>query len=108
VPPRPVAVSVYVEVTLGDTAIDPFTACGPRPLSIVTLVAFVVVQESVEDCPADTVEGFAMKVLVGGGFTVTVADADWVPPGPVAVTVYVVVADGMTPTDPLSGRVPIP
>jgi len=52
----------------------------------------------VEELPAMMVVGFAVMVTVGGGFvvTVTVADADAVPPGPEADAVYVVVEAGLT------------
>ena len=44
-----VAVSVYVVVTVGVTVVEPETGSDPMPLSIVTEVAFVVSQISVED-----------------------------------------------------------
>jgi len=56
-----------VVVTVGETATDPYSACDPIPLSMETEVAFVVVQESVEECPAGTVEGVAAKVIAGSG-----------------------------------------
>lgn len=48
--------------------------------------------------PAVMVVGLAVIVIVGSGFavTVTVADMDALPPGPVADAVYVVVAVGLT------------
>ena len=39
---------------------------------------------------------------------VTVVEAEAVPPGPVAVAVYVVVAVGLTVSDPLAANVPSP
>jgi hypothetical protein len=43
VPPLPVAVRVYVVVSLGDTATAPLAATSPMPWSIVILSALVVV-----------------------------------------------------------------
>src|SRR5579884_104010 len=63
-----------------------------------TLLAFVVVQLRATAWPAATVVGVAVRVAVGpegGGAGVTVTDAlavaGWVPVGPVAVRVNVVV-----------------
>lgn len=78
-------------VAVGATVPDPEVGCAPRPLSILTLVAFVVVHVSVEDCPAVIDVGDAVKVAVGavGGaaVTVTVTCLVVVPPAPVAVSV---------------------
>src|SRR5947209_1599277 len=53
--------------------------------------------------------GVAENEMVGAGWTtVTVAVFVAVPPGPVAVSVYVVVAAGLTPIDPLTGWLPTP
>src|SRR5712664_3578270 len=88
VPPGPIAVSVYVVVTVGCTEVEPESGCDPTPLSMVTVVAFVVVQTSDELCPEAIVLGVAENEIVGGGkFTVTVAVLIAVPPGPVAVRV---------------------
>src|ERR1043165_7150552 len=65
VPPAPDAVSVYVVVEPGVTTIDPLRACAPMPWSIETLVAFVVVHESVEEPPAEIAEGLAVNVALG-------------------------------------------
>jgi len=58
----------------------------------------------VDEAPAATVEGLAERVTVvaAGALTVTVAEAvaGVVPAPPVAVAVYVVVADGVTVCDP--------
>jgi hypothetical protein len=79
------------------------------PLSIVTDVALVVFQISDELWPEAIVLGEAENEIVGGGvFTVTVAVLVIVPPGPVAVSVYVVVPDGLTPTEPDVGLLPTP
>ncbi len=64
-----------------------------------TVVAFVALTVSVDDVSAVTEGGFAVRETVGAGVvaapTVTVADAVAVPPLPVAVAVYVVVAEGV-------------
>jgi len=87
-PPGPEAVIVYVVVVAGVTLTDPLAGCAPTPLSMVTLVAFAVVQLNVELLPAGTLPGVAVKLLtVGNGLTVTVTVDVAVPPGPVAVSV---------------------
>ena len=55
--------------------------------------------------------GCALNVIVGGGpevVTLTTVDATVVPPGPVAIAVYVVVTVGVTFTEPVAGNVPRP
>jgi hypothetical protein len=54
------------------------------------------------------VEGVAVNVIVGRATIVTVACAVEVPPGPVAVSVYVVVCAGETDVEPLAGWEPTP
>jgi len=77
-----------VVVVAGLTLIEPFAGCAPTPLSMVTLVAFVVDQLKVVAPPAGIVAGVAVKLLtVGNALTVTVTVALAVPPGPVAVSV---------------------
>lgn len=49
VPAAFVAVSVYVVVCAGETDREPLAGCEPTPLSIVTEVALVVLQTSVDD-----------------------------------------------------------
>jgi hypothetical protein len=66
----------------------------------VTDVALLAVTVSVEE-PSEVIDvGLAAMETVGAGFvvalTVTVAVEAIVPPAPVAVAVYVVVADGLT------------
>ncbi len=104
-PPGPVAVKVYVLVVPGTTVLEPLEAgvTAPTPWSIDTIVAFVVVHERTVDCVALVSEyGIAVNVQVGGGgggggvVTVTVSEHVTVPPGPVAVPVYVVVYVGAT------------
>ena len=89
VPPGPVAVSVYVVVVVGLTELLPLAARLAPPL-IDTLSASVVVQLKVDNPPAATVVGEAIKVSTvgnpgGAGLTVTVTLEVAVPPVPVAV-----------------------
>jgi hypothetical protein len=67
VPPGPVAVRVYVVVTIGLTETEPMVSCAPLTPLIETVVAFVVVQLSVADCPAAIVNGLAVKTFTVGG-----------------------------------------
>ena len=97
---------------MGETLIDPFTPTFPMPL-IVAEVAFCDVHVSVEVPPAVIVEGLALKVGQEGApggvdCTTTVVTHVALPPGPVTVSVYVVVTFGETLIDPLSGTLPIP
>jgi hypothetical protein len=67
----------------------------------------VICHARVADSPAVIVLGEAVKFNVNGTVTVTVAGAE-VPPGPVAVSVYVVVAfTGMPAKDPEVGSGPV-
>ena len=77
-------------VAVGETLVEPFAPKVPPPLSIETLVASVVVHESVELFPLVMDEGVAVKletVGAAGAVTVTVTVPVFVPPGPVAVRV---------------------
>jgi hypothetical protein len=78
-------------VAVGDTVTEPFGCTAPTPLSIVTVVAFVLDQVKVDDCPAEMLAGFALMVTVGAPVvlaTVTVAvDVAVAPFAPVAVAV---------------------
>ena len=58
------------------------------PLTL-TWVAFVATIVSVDELPTTMLVGFAVMVMVGAGFpvTVTVVDAETLPPEPVAVVV---------------------
>lgn len=101
VPPGPFTVRVYVVVVEGCTVMLPpdtgWTA--PIPLSMLADVAFVVDQVRVAVCPWLMLLGDAVRLAVGGDCpvpTVTIACAVIVPPGPVAVRVYVVLAEGCT------------
>ncbi len=89
VPPDPVAVAVYVVVAEGVTVVVPVAPNVPMP-EMVTEVAFVELQLSVELCPTVIEEGFAVSCTVGaveGADTVTVAELVAVPLEPVAVAV---------------------
>ena len=103
-----VAVIVYVVVTLGVTLVDPFTSTGPIPWSMLTLSAAVEVHVRVDVDPALIAEGSAEILTVGSVFTVTVTLLVTDPNVFVAVTVYVVVALGVTLVVPLSATDPIP
>jgi hypothetical protein len=63
-------------------------------------VAFVTGTVKVDEVPAMTTAGFAPMLTVGAGYTVTVVLDETVPPNPVAVAVYVVVAVGVTDCAP--------
>lgn len=67
-------------------------------------------QVRVDDPPVEIFVGEAESVAVGAldGCTVTVEAAVTVPPLPVAVNVYVVVADGLTFIDPDAATAPMP
>src|ERR1041385_8348140 len=108
-PSGPVAVNVYVVVTVGVTTRLPLVGrFVPTPL-ISTRVAFSVVQDNVEDSPETMLVGVASKRTISGfegpgvlTVTVTVAVADL--PLPVAVKVYVVVVAGVTVAVPCNRR----
>jgi hypothetical protein len=90
VPPDPVQASRYVVVLVGDTVCEPLVARAPaQPPLAVQLVALVLVQVSVLDCPDAMDVGLAVKVMVGGtgaAVTVTVTESPVVPPVPVQVS----------------------
>jgi hypothetical protein len=55
------------------------------------------------------VAGVAVSSAVGGGYvTVTVTELTALPPRPVAVRVYAIVAAGDTASDPAHGTAPMP
>ena len=97
-------------VEAGVTIVDPVAPNVPTP-AMLTEVVLVVVQLRTADAPGAMMLGWALKTTVGGGpevVTLTTVE-DWVvPPGPVAVAVYVVVAVGVTFTEPVAGNVPRP
>src|SRR3989338_1389122 len=66
--PTPAPVTVYRVETVGETDLEP-DAMGvmfPAPLSMVPVVAFVLVQERVDDCPLVMEAGDAVRVQEGG------------------------------------------
>jgi hypothetical protein len=89
-------------VVAGLTACVPPLGCRvyvlPSLPVTVTCVAFIAVAVKVDELPEVIEAGFAVMVIVGAGFgvTVTAVLADVFPPAPVAVAVYVVVAVGLT------------
>ena len=94
-PPAPVHVRVYVVLAVRAGVVRvPCVALVPvQPPEAVHEVALVEDQVSVALEPLVTVEGLALKVTVGeAAFTETVTDCDAVPPAPVQVRVYRVVA----------------
>src|SRR5207253_11292038 len=64
VPPAPLAVKVYVVESEGLTCCEPLGCTAPT-LSMLTSVAFVVCQVSVEDCPLSIASGLAVRLAVG-------------------------------------------
>jgi hypothetical protein len=67
----------------------------------------VDVSVKVTSCPAVGDEGAKVKLAAGAATTtVTVVVAVFVPLGPVAVNVYVVVTTGVSESEPLAGCVP--
>lgn len=101
-PPIPDATAVYIVVVAGLTACVPPLGCRvyvlPSDPTTLTSVALDAVIVRIEELPAVIAVGVAAMVTVGGrvGITVSVALAEFVPPGPVATAVYVVVAAGLT------------
>jgi hypothetical protein len=96
VPPVPVHVSVY-DVSTVSAPVDwlPLMAFAPANVPPVPVqdVALVEFQVSVEAAPLTTAVGVAVNEAVGTGAMVTVAVAAvLVPPAPVHVNEYVVVA----------------
>jgi len=77
-------------------------------LSTTTTVASVTAHTSVDAEPRVIVLGAEEKLMTGGASTVTVTCADDEPPGPVAVSRYVVVDPGETEAEPDTGRFPMP
>ena len=93
VPPGPVHVRVYVVPAVSAPVLCcPVVGFGPdQPLDAVQTLALAAFQASVADAPLDTVLGLADRLTLGvADFTETVADWEADPPGPVQVTVKVV------------------
>lgn len=96
-------------VVVGLTVVEPDAATVPIPLSIETLVAFVVLHVNVAEFPAVIVVGAAVNFAVGGfACTVTVAAEVAVPLTLVAVNVYSVVDEGVIAIDPDAATTPMP
>ena len=100
---------------MGETAAVPESATevtsSPKTAGVIaTDVAFVLVHVRFAVCPAATTPGETLKDIVGAepaGTTVTVIEFVAVLPfASVAVPTYVVVCDGDTLAEPVSGRVP--
>src|SRR3989440_5690226 len=87
VPPSPVAVKVYVVVTEGVTTVE-VPATAPTPWSMVSEVALLTLQDSVEELPIPIVAGLAAKLAIAGAGarTVTVVEDVAIPPAFVAVS----------------------
>lgn len=103
---------MVVEVGLTDIAPPPDAIVRLLPLVpvIVIPVALWAVTVKTEELPLVIVVGLALIVTVGAPddslvVTVIVADAEAVPPDPVAVAVYVVVEVGLTDSDPPVARI---
>jgi hypothetical protein len=101
-----VAVSVYIVVAVGLTLVDPLADADVKlPGVIAMLVAPLVDQLSVLLAPELMLVGLALNELIVGAccaFTVTVAVDVADPFAFVAVSVYIVVAVGLTFVDPLA------
>jgi hypothetical protein len=99
-----------VIVAVGLTDLVPDAVTVPIPWLMETVVAFVLDQVSVDAAPDVIDVGDALSVTVGSGggaLTVTVALAVADPAELVAVTVYVVVAVGLTDLVPDAVTVPM-
>jgi hypothetical protein len=114
VPCAPVAVMTYVVVCVGLTVIGPFNGTVPGKLLTVTVVAFVCAQAMVAVPPVVViVAGLAAQLVnvglsagCGRGLTVIVVRAVSDPKRFVAVSVYSVVAEGVTDLVPVADTVP--
>ena len=89
-PPVPLQLSVNpVDAVMGGVVCDPLVGRLPdQPPDAVQLVAFAVLQVSVEMAPLSTLVGFAVSDTVGAGeaVTATVALTARLPPVPVQVS----------------------
>lgn len=91
-----VTVRVYMVVAPGLTAVGLSLLTAPTPLSILPL-PLLKEKDRVAVPPAVMIKGAAVKlVITGAGTTVTVVFEVAVPPAPVTVRVYSVVALGVT------------
>jgi hypothetical protein len=110
VPPSPAAAIVYGVVVVGQTWRNPLRSTLPTPWSIEALAAFADDHNKVAHWPCWIMAGLAERDTVGagGGVTLTVVEADRVPPSPAAAIVYGVVLRGHTGQDPLTLTLPTP
>jgi hypothetical protein len=75
-PPRPVHVSEYDVLTVGDTALLPDRALAPLHPPLATHVdAFIDFHVIVVDDPIITVAGVAYKVMSGAGLSISLTNA---------------------------------
>jgi hypothetical protein len=65
-PPEPVAVIVYVVVSVGETVVDPLGSTVPTSGSITHVSVYVELHVSVDDSPSKMVSGSAERLAVGG------------------------------------------
>jgi hypothetical protein len=116
-PSEPLQVSVYVVAALsGSVASDPLVASEPdHPPDAVQDATSFDDQVSVEVPPFATLVGLALRDTLGvPAATVTVADCEALPPGPVQVRTYLVVAfsaavliEPLVASDPLQPPDPV-
>ena len=66
-PPGPVALAMYVADDIGRTVRVPEGSTVPRPLSIVTPVAFDELHVRIVDWPLSIADGDALREMVGAG-----------------------------------------
>jgi hypothetical protein len=94
-PPAPVHVSKNLVVAVSAAVLlEPRVGSVPdQPPDAAQLLALVVDQVSVDRPPLATVIGLALNVMAGaGGFTLTTVDCAALPPAPLQVRVYVLLA----------------
>ncbi len=77
-----------VALTAPVEAVPPVGSAPVHPPDAVQDVAFVVFQLSIAAAPLATLDGLAVRLTVGCGTTVTVAEPCRDPPPPVQVSVY--------------------
>jgi len=111
-PSGPLQVRVNVEaVPSGPVDSDPLVGCAPLQAPEAEQdVALAADHVSVDRPPLDTLDGLAEKLSVGAGAdaTVTTADCEMEPPGPVQVSVYdALLVNAAVDSDPLVGWAPL-
>jgi hypothetical protein len=72
---------------MGDARKEPIRMTGPMPWSMLTVSAFVEVQDNCDVCPVIMDSNDAFIFTVGGWNTTTVTESVTVPSGPDAVIV---------------------